>query len=46
MGELFKGTSFEEYEKYLLDYVLEKNPRISDLYTKFDRKKIDIERKN
>lgn len=43
MGELFKGTSFEEYEKYLLDYVLEKNPRISDLYTKFDRKKIDIE---
>ena len=42
MCELFNGTSFDEYEKFLLDYVLENNPRINDLYTKFDRKKIDI----
>ena len=43
MCKLFKGNSFEEYENFLLDYVLKDNPRIEDLYTKFDRKKIDIE---
>ena len=39
MSELFTGVSFEEYETYLLNYVLENNSGINDLYNKFDRKK-------
>ena len=43
MSELFKGTSLEEYKKYLLNYVLKKNSKIEVLYTDLDREKIDID---
>lgn len=43
MVEVFRGQTLEEYEEYLLNIVLESNPKVNDLYTKFDRKKIGIE---
>ena len=43
MCELFKGTSFDEYKKYLLDYVLIKDSTIEVLYRDLDRERIDID---
>ena len=34
MGDLFNGASFEDYEQYLVENVIERNPKIGKIYTK------------
>lgn len=43
MGDLFNGASFEDYEQYLVENVIERNPKIGKIYTKLDLKKMNVE---